>query len=45
MYLASESLTRYVGKGGEMFTALAIAAVCLTNPVNGPITDGYSPIG
>ena len=45
MYLASESLTRYVGGGGEMFAALAIAAVCLTNPVSGPITNGYSPIG
>ena len=28
-----------------MLAALAIAAVCLTNPVNGPITTGYSPVG
>ena len=43
--LASEMGSRYVDDGGEMFVAIAIATVCLTAPVNGPVVAGYSPIG
>lgn len=30
---------------GEVFVFLAIAAVCLSPPVNGPVSAGYSPSG
>lgn len=36
---------RYVDDGGEMLVAFAIATVCLTAPVSGPMVAGYSPIG
>ena len=36
---------RYVDDGGEMLVAFAIATVCLTAPVSGPVVAGYSPIG
>ena len=29
----------------ELFYAMALTAVCLTGPVNGPVVEGYSPTG